>query len=185
MILGISGQMGSGKSTAIEALKTLGRPVFVHKFAYPLYMMQEYAYRLIEPVYPKPEGFVKDRRLLQLIGGEWGRETISQSIWTDLWKARTVELTERDPELILVSDDVRFDNEAETVRSLGGHVIRIERKNAATYAEGGVGIQGHASEAGISGDLIDRTIFNEGTIEEFQDNFRGLIAQIESSGNNT
>lgn len=180
MIVGITGKMGSGKSTAIEALKTLGRPVFVHKFAGPLYAIQDFVYRLIAPVYPKPDGFVKDRVLLQWLGSNWGRDTISNTLWVDLWKARAQELTDKDAELILVSDDTRFDNEAETIKALGGIVIRLERTDSAAHAEGGIGIANHVSEAGIRADLIDYTITNDGTREEFQEAFRQLILKIEA-----
>lgn len=184
MIIGISGRMGSGKSTAIEALKTLGRPVYVHKFAGPLYQIQEFIYRLIAPVYTPPEGFVKHRALLQFLGTDFGRDTISKTLWVDLWKKRAEHLQatakSKGDDLIIVSDDTRFDNEAETIMSMGGYVIRIDRPESEDHAEGGTGIANHASEAGLRDDLIDYRITNEGTREEFQEAFRALIQKIES-----
>lgn len=181
MIVGITGKMGSGKSTAIEAMKTLGRPVCLHKFAGPLYLIQEYIYRVIAPVYTRPEDFKKDRKLLQWLGTDWGRESISQSLWSDLWQKRAKQVQAQDAEVIIVSDDTRFDNEAETVRALGGYVIQIVRNDASAHAEGGGGIEEHLSEAGIRPELVDYTIENTGSVEEFQQAFRDLVKKIEGT----
>lgn len=180
MLIGISGKMGSGKSTAIEAMKTLGKPVYVHKFAAPLYQIQEQIYRIIAPVYQRPEDFVKDRKLLQWIGTDWGRETIRESLWIDLWKSRAEMIKTKDPTVTLVSDDTRYDNEAEMIHSMGGVVIEITRSDSTQHAVGGEGIKNHKSESGISPHLIDYRITNDGTLEEFQEAFKVLIKQIES-----
>ncbi len=168
MIIGFSGGMGCGKSTAIEQLEffTKKAPNLV-KFAGPLYDMQEYIYRRIASVYDRPEGFVKDRVLLQWLGTNWGRDTISQSIWVDLWKA-DAEYTSHRSRKDIVCDDVRFDNEAVAIKELGGYVIKITRPNNTKHAIGGVGIANHASEAGISKNLIDFEIVNDDTVSMFQ-----------------
>lgn len=167
MLIGFYGKMGSGKTTAIETLKQRGRPVYVHKFAGPLYAIQNFIYSLISPVYVPPENFVKDRKLLQWLGTDWGRG-IRESLWVDLWKQRVEQLQKKDADLIIVSDDTRFDNEAELIRALGGVVVRITREDAAVHAEGGTGIANHASEAGINPELVDYTIENTGNLSEYQ-----------------
>lgn len=168
MIIGFSGGMGVGKSTAIEQLEFFSKKApKLLKFAGPLYDMQEYIYRRIALVHKRPQGFAKDRVLLQWLGTEWGRGTISQSIWVDLWKADAKNLAETNV-CDVVCDDVRFDNEAVAIKELGGYVIKISRPDNTKHAQGGVGIANHASEAGISKNLIDFEIANDDTVSVFQ-----------------
>ncbi len=183
-LIAFTGPMGSGKSTAIEILKGF-RPVrtgFANvKFAGPLYEMQEMIYRRISSVYTRPTTFVKDRKLLQWLGTEFGR-SLSESLWVDLWASEVKKIesrwTDNGMDCYVTCDDVRFDNEAEAVRSMGGYVIKLtcdRNKDRITTANG---IAGHASEAGISDNLIDFTISNNDTEEVFKLKLNKLFEQI-------
>ncbi|WLA44119.1 hypothetical protein QNJ95_22870 [Bradyrhizobium elkanii] len=55
------------------------------------------------------------------IGTEWGRELISQDLWANTW-GRGIA----DGESVM-NDSVRFPNEAEAIRQLGGVVVMIKR----------------------------------------------------------
>lgn len=74
---------------------------------------------------------VNGRRLLQTLGTEWGRRCISEDIWTTLWVRKLDELDRigrrQGVPLRVVVDDVRFPNEADLIRSLGGHMWLIDR----------------------------------------------------------
>jgi hypothetical protein len=179
-LIGFHGGMGCGKSTAIESLKShLGYAPTLIKFAGPLYEMQEFIYNRIAKVYQRPATFVKDRKLLQWLGTDWGRETISENVWVDIWQADVKDAMARGE--FVVCDDVRFDNEAQLVRKLGGIVVRIDRLNNQAHAHGGTGIKNHASEAGINADLIDATVFNHGTKEDYQNSLTTLY-RVQSIG---
>lgn len=178
-IIGFTGTMGCGKSTAIDCLKRFQKnEVFNVKFAQPLYDMQEFIYERIKFAYIRPETFVKDRKLLQWIGTEWGRDTISKTLWVDLWKAASVELNYYNPNGIIVCDDVRFDNEAETIRSLGGHIIKINSQKALDRITTNNGISGHQSEAGLDPTLVDYQVDNNGTIQEFEESLCSIYNWI-------
>ncbi len=169
MIIGFAGGMGVGKSTAVDVLRaSTSRPVFLVKFAQPLYDIQEMVYSRISAVYQRPEDFKKDRKLLQWLGTDWGRDTINPTLWVDLWKAKAEAWLESAPNAIIVCDDVRFDNEAQTISAAGGKVIRLVGADAKDRAHGGEGIKGHSSEAGVSSGWIDDTVFNTGTLENFK-----------------
>lgn len=156
MIIGFTGKMGVGKSTAV---KELGDKFKLIKFAQPLYDIQEYAYRRIEGAYKRPENFIKDRTLLQWLGTEWGRNTLSQNLWIDVWKT--------DAEIALfkgnyvVVDDVRFDNEAQAIRELGGKIIQITSDRTEERIDTKAGISGHPSESGVTPNLVDITVKND------------------------
>jgi hypothetical protein len=154
-IIGITGPAGSGKSTAASYL--VKQHGFVHlKFAGALKEMLRTLLEMVEDPYieRRIEGDLKEtpcfllggnspRHAMQTLGTEWGRNSIGADFW--------VEICERRAELALgrgervVIDDVRFDNEAAMIRSLGGKVLRLNGRG---------GIAGtHVSEAGVAADL--------------------------------
>ncbi|WP_439357743.1 hypothetical protein [Bradyrhizobium sp. DASA03007] len=55
------------------------------------------------------------------LGTEWGRELISEDLWSNTWAAGV-----KDGESVM-NDSVRFPNEADAIRGLGGVVIMIKR----------------------------------------------------------
>ena len=107
----------------------------------------------------------KGRRLLQVIGTECGR-----AYDYDIWVKKMREQIDKYSPIytVIAIDDCRFDNESALVRELGGLVIEILRPGCAP--------DGHASEAGISPHLIDKQILNDGTLEQFKEKVRALIA---------
>lgn len=126
MIIGLAGKAGCGKSTVANSfVKEHG--FTVHKFAGPLKKML-HCLGLDER---HTDGFLKTqsfgflgghtpRYAMQTLGTEWGRNTISETLWLDAWQ-RTM------PEGDIIVDDVRFDNEFDLIKSLGGLVIEIQR----------------------------------------------------------
>lgn len=93
------------------------------------------------------------RRLLQVLGTEVGRQAISDDIWLrtgiDGVRARIDEGYNT-----IVVTDVRFDNEARAIRELGGKIIEITRPDLPDEDR-------HASEAGVSSELIDILLHND------------------------
>jgi hypothetical protein len=179
MLIGFNGTMGVGKSTAVNLLSaTAGSPVVLVKFAQPLYDMQEVVYDRIRSVYRRPSTFVKDRKLLQWLGTDWGRDTISKTLWVDLWKARVKAVQQEFSKAIVVCDDVRFDNEGEALTELGGLVVRITSDRAGDRIDTKAGIANHASEAGIAEKYLFRTIANNGTIDEFKESLSKLYQEL-------
>lgn len=169
-LLAFTGKAGAGKSTALECLKDLQyHPLALKKLASPLYDMQEMIYARIKPIYERPVNFTKDRFLLQFLGTEWARKTISDTIWVDLWKQEIERFYKASNNLevepIFVCDDVRFDNEAEAVKSLGGHIIQIVSNAERIEVQG---IPNHASENGVDLKYIDYIIENNGSIDDLK-----------------
>lgn len=179
MIIGFTGEMGSGKSTVIRMLAKFTLPHIPHlvKFADPLYSIQEFIYSTISPVYRRPESFIKDRKLLQWIGTEWGRESISETLWVDLWKAKAAKLI-ANGSTIVVSDDVRFSNEAEAVKAAGGFVVKILSSENSKRIDTTSGLVHHKSEAGIDHKFIDYFIDNNGTLEHLETQVASLVAEL-------
>ena len=112
---------------------------------------------------PVPGIGISGRRMMQTLGTEWGR-----SLDTQLWvRVAAVTLGLNDlPNSSPVHDrivltDVRFPNEAEWIRSLGGYIWRVVRP-APAVAE-------HVSEQHINQLPCDLSIHNSGTLEDLHE----------------
>lgn len=177
MIIAMTGGMGVGKSTAIEAVNyTYPDRVKLIKFAAPLYEMQEMIYRRIYAAYKRPDSFVKDRKLLQFLGSDWARESINPDVWVDLWKVEAAKALTTGS--IVVCDDCRYDNEAETIKSMGGLIIKITSNDAYKRINTRAGIANHSSESGISDKFVDFTVENNGSPKQFQDKLAEIYKKI-------
>jgi hypothetical protein len=147
-LVGISGKAGSGKSTAAQVLIDAGWTRV--KMAGPFKDML----RAIGLTDAHIEGDLKEvpcdllqgqtpRHAMITLGTEWGRDIIGANLWIDL-AARRIKGA-LDAGCSVVVDDIRFDNEADVIRDLGGCTVRIERAS-------GVAVD-HKSEAGVVSDI--------------------------------
>lgn len=102
---------------------------------------------------------------LQRFGTDMGRKVWGRDFWIDLAlpvQPLYPERTYRGQDIVVT--DVRFENEAQRILSLGGVIIKLDR-----------GVQdklndAHESEDGLPEDMIDYTIVNDRTkIELFKD----------------
>ena len=113
IIIGISGKMGSGKTTMTNAIiESLGG-VRV-SLAKPIYDLQETIYDQLGIVL---EG-VKDRDLMIALG-VWGRNKNP-----DFWLNQLDNFIEKTEHKIIICDDIRFPNEADYFRNKG-IVVRL------------------------------------------------------------
>ena len=166
MIIGLySPAAQSGKTTVARALQQRGYALM--PFAQPLRDMlstmltgmgmdsHAVTYYLSEnKEAPIPELGVSARHLLRTLGTEWGRDCVKPTVWTDHWLARA----SRKP--FVVVDDVRFVNEANLIRDLGGQMWRITRPGVKKNTE-------HASEGGLDAwEHFTYEIINGGTLQE-------------------
>lgn len=178
LTIGITGAARSGKDTLATLLNS-SDTYKIHRFADPLKRMLEVGLGI--PYDTWEDSIAKEtpleligrspRYLAQTLGTEWGRELVHESLWV-----LVAELERQKHERAgrgMIFPDVRFDNEAEYVRGLdNGIVIRVVRSDELRDA---VGNPGHASEAGISDELIDVTLYNNGTFDELLDSAQGAI----------
>lgn len=152
MIIGLCGLAGSGKTTVAKMLEDdLGFARL--SFAGPLKAMT----RALGLSLREMAGDLKERpcrqlcgktprQFMQLLGTEFGRQMIGEDFWVQTFIAAVerelLDATADQRPLHIVSDDVRFPNEAQAIRDLGGIVVRIDRPGA-----GSASGAGHASEA--------------------------------------
>ena len=162
-LIGITGRAGSGKNTVASMVAG----AVVIQFADPLYAM-------VAAMTGVPESLLRDRaakeralpglgksprQLLQTLGTEWGRDLVDREIWVKLTAKRVEQLEIAGWQRVVICD-VRFDNEARWIREAGGEVWQVVRSTP--------GVAPHASELGVSADLVDRRIYNAGGLDELR-----------------
>lgn len=168
-LIGITGLAGAGKSTAANLL------VSSHGFrrlslAQPVRDML--AALGVSPRQMSDEkntpidwaGGKTPRQMMQTLGTEWGRGMVCQELWVNATRRKVRQFLSEGRAVVI--DDVRFDNEAELVRELGGAVVEIIRP--------GLVRMGHASEAGVRRDLVDLVVCNDGSLEALSGAVLGL-----------
>jgi energy-coupling factor transporter ATP-binding protein EcfA2 len=160
-IIGLTGAMGSGKSTAANLLESIGYVKI--RFAGPLKDMVAALGLTGDHI----EGQLKEepcdllcgrspRYAMQTLGTEWGRKLIGEDLWVNSWRSRAKEAT------LVVAEDCRFPNEARAIRDLGGSIWRIVRAPTQPLSQAA----NHASESDQSLIEPDLTIANDGEIKD-------------------
>lgn len=108
----LSGKQGTGKTSLQKALvkefEKSGTPSHVVNFADAIYDMHNYCIEYLKECGIERD-IVKDGPLLQLLGTDWGRKTISEDIWVNVLKNQV----ETDPraKVVFIVGDCRFQNE--------------------------------------------------------------------------
>ena len=170
MILGVCGFAQSGKDTAAGFLIERGWKRLAFADA-----LRDSVYRLNPIVLTGPgiknvrvqdivDGIGWDvakvqypeiRQLLQRMGTEVGRGIYGENFWVDR------VLAQIEPGQNYVITDVRFPNEVDAVRSVGGVVYRI-------YREGVGAVNGHISDTGVDDLEIDGILLNDGDLADLE-----------------
>jgi len=178
MLIGLSGYAGAGKSEAAKILYedavAEDQKVVILKFAAGLKNMLA----AIGLTRDEIEGSLKERPramlsghtprfAMQTLGTEWGRKIMGEDFWVNLWEAKVHDYLEE--EYLVIADDVRFDNELQSIYRLGGHVMRI---NGVTACGTGT----HESER-LPQDPRIIDVYNTYD-ESFQDNVRGALRAV-------
>lgn len=146
MIIGVNGKINSGKSMVCQILRDLadryGKRVEIKSFAYPIY-------RVVSDLVGVPIGEIKNKKknhekvrlddvtttyrsIMQTIGNGL-REYGYHDIWLD--SLFGVDNQKVSNELTWVNDwwiieDLRYDNEAQRIKSLGGYVFQVRRNES-------------------------------------------------------
>lgn len=186
MIIGLHGAAGCGKDTLASYLVShpeLYGSWSIYRMAGPLKAGLSAMFNIPMEDIENPDlknssdyKFGKSiRYMAQTLGTEWGRNMIANDVWIQMAKENITSLLGmRD----VVVTDVRFDNEAETIREMGGKIIHIIRPmNPHTISVESGGVSSHVSEKILPAHLIDCTIFNDTTVDELYGKFMRNILE--------
>lgn len=174
MIVGITGKARSGKDTAAQ--------FFINSLGYEPYSFADPLKRACSEMFGVPldhfyDDNLKDklntfwgfspRRMAQLLGTEGGRKLFRD----DIWIKRAQLVCDRQQKNIVIPD-VRFENEADFVRSKGGIMIHIERESP-------VSVESHESENGIKVKPRDFVVYNNLTIDSLHSALATVMTVID------
>jgi hypothetical protein len=167
-VIGFSGLINSGKTTAAEIL-VQHRGARRWSFADPLRGMlktllmchypedqAENFLRREKTVPLRPFGEKTARYLLQTLGTGWGRNMIMFNVWSETMRGRLESV--RDQRITIVVDDVRYQNEADVIKSMGGKIVRIDWEAAIPPT--------HDSDSQII--ESDAVVSNNGSMADFE-----------------
>jgi hypothetical protein len=197
MIIGICGLIGSGKGTVADTLVQdyeYTKVSFADKlkdgvatvFSWNREMLEGDTEESREWREKKDEFWSKEtgrtitpRLVLQEFGTDCMRNGFDDSIWVSLVKQELI----KNPTKNFVIPDVRFENEANMIQSLGGKIWRVRRGPDPVwfrmYVDIGVEPQDvHKSEWAWANVSFDKVIDNNGTLLELRSRVKGHLASI-------
>ncbi|MFA5722493.1 MAG: hypothetical protein WC940_02935 [Candidatus Paceibacterota bacterium] len=167
-IIGVTGLAGSGKTTFVDTFYDCF-PCKINiiklNFSDELKVIAKIMFHLSDEDVNTQEGkkrYVDDykltvRELLQRLGTE-----ICRSIHNDYWiNCYTHKINENNPQIVLTGD-VRFENEVNYIKSTGGIVVKIVRPELKPET--------HISENNVLN--ADYEIINDGSLEDFKNKIR-------------
>lgn len=177
MIIGLTGNTFSGKDTAgLYMAKAHNFALFA--FADPirdgLAAMLDIGVNDFSP--ERKEAVIpwigkSPRQLMQTLGTEWGRNLVSQTLWTTHMRRRIDQAIRAGDDVVIT--DVRFNTEAVMIKSLGGEIWRIYRPDAETTRH-----NQHASETEACELPADRALMNDGTMEQLYEQIDGALGFV-------
>lgn len=160
-IIGLHGKARAGKDTVGNMLCQMLPGKYLYALADPIRaMLAAIGIDLNDPYWQDrkedeiPAFNASPRRLMQTLGTEWGRETITPDIWINFMLLRYSQAG-----LGMIVTDVRFEEEAARIRALGGKIIHVVRPDAEVVAP-------HKSERGLEVGVSDIVILNNQTLAE-------------------
>lgn len=121
---------------------------------------------------------INPRKVFQRFGTEIFRDSLEQffpemkhlknNFWIYRFKIWYQEQIRKNPDVRIVVTDVRFKNEADIIKELGGIIIKVSRKNIMNNDE-------HASEINILNINADYDIKNDSSIEDYYKNLKSIL----------
>lgn len=214
LLLGINGEIASGKTTITDYLTLRKHVLKSYAFADPLKdiaikMGFEYhqAYGTQEQKLETNKFWgINCRKFLQVFGSEVCRDYLPKvlpdmnfngnTVWVRLFEKFRMEC----PNINTVVGDVRFKDESDKIKELGGYIIRVERENGNTNTTNTTNTvdmdveepdakhtsideeeyKQHQSELQAAFIKPDIVIRNNGTIEQLYAKVEEAIKQIQS-----
>lgn len=152
MIVGLCGYKGSGKSIVAKYIEENYKFKRINFKDELIKEMKERFPRTIEAImehYPTSSFFEDKPPIARALMQEYGTE-VRRADHIDYWATKWLKTVSRETSNV-VTDDVRFNNELESLRGLGGVLIRVVRDDIHTGGE-------HASEKEQEGFVPDFTI---------------------------
>lgn len=130
-----------------------------------------------------PNG-VTARYMLQQLGTNFARDAIDPTIWVRAWANTVSNLPRSVPNIVV--DDVRFENEVDAIKALGGVLWKVERPKPSRgffldFLDKTMSFlkKGHHSEGNLENASFDAVIVNDGSLEDLKQKVIDALGSIE------
>jgi hypothetical protein len=182
MIIGLHGGKRAGKDTAYNFIQSVyphaQRLAFADKIKESLAALFGVSIREINTLKEERGVFKIEsqsfehsytwRSFAQRYGTEAHRDIFGDDFWVDMILPR--EPTVPDDELWIITD-VRFKNEAERIKHLGGHIIRINRPDLFHN-------DSHISEERLPDEYFSYIIDNKSSLNQFKERVLEVVSEL-------
>ncbi len=111
------------------------------------------------------------RQILQKAGTDAMRTIFGEDIWVKTLERR-INLNPKDNYAIM---DVRFPNEGDAIKKMGGYVINVQREIVGTTSQ-------HISETAMNDYKYDYAVDNNSTFEHLHNQLRTIVFEILHKG---
>jgi hypothetical protein len=182
MIIGLHGSKRSGKDTAYKFIQSAyphaQRLAFADKIKESLAALFGVSIREINTLKEERGVFKIEsqsfehsytwRSFAQRYGTEAHRDIFGENFWVDMILPKEPNVP--DEELWVITD-VRFENEAERIKHLGGHIICINRPNL-FYNDS------HISEERLPEEFFSYIIDNKSSLNQFKERVLEVVSEL-------
>lgn len=166
ILIGISGKKMSGKDALCNSIRKVTVKFSTQRIAFADALKEEVAQACGVSVQFIEDNKSQFRPILQWWGTDFRRKYQGDDYWVKRALGKINEAYDKGVNLVIVPD-VRFKSEAETIKSVGGYLVRIARPTQL--------IDGHISETELDDYKgFDYVVINNGTLDDL-DREAGLI----------
>jgi hypothetical protein len=151
-LLGLSGKMGSGKDEVFSIVKSHFPTKDVRRLGFADSLKLEVSKAVGKPLEYIESNKKHFRLILQGYGTDYRRQLCGDDYWLIQFM---LELRKLPDNCFVIVPDVRFENEYELIKGLGGELWRIERTGEPSQ---------HISEQDLDHHTFDHYIYNTGTL---------------------
>lgn len=179
-IIGLTGKKFHGKDTAANIIAKYSTSNVIRlSFAQPIKQALSFIHVIPMDYFNDPDLKEKPlpdwngrtpRELAQWLGTDIYRNMFDRNIWIKNMELRIKKYLNSEMDTLILITDVRFEDEAEFVKNIGGNIWKIDRSQIIPISS-----DFHESEDGISDNMVDIFFDNNRDIGFLEEQIKSFI----------